>query len=886
MNKRIVSGLLALLLALGCALPANAAALSASYDETYYATLDYYGGLQESSVVKSYRMGGQSSITDYGSYDEVVNLTDQTQPVMEGGKVVFTPQTGTSGKFYFEGKTSRPYEELPWTISLSYKLNGAPVLAEDLAGKTGLVEIMLDIVPNAKAGTYAKSNLVLTAATAFNDDDITSLEAPGAEVQLLGNLRTVLFAVLPGEEQHFSIRVGSDSFESMGIVFLAVPATLQQLDKVARLREVKEETEDSLEAMDASLDIILDTLEGMSGSLNTAAGGLDKLNAARGTVSSRKEDIYAAGDGLHDLDAARAIVFDGVDGLSQSADQALASLDALAAALSTLDRYGAVCVQGVEDANVVLNDLNAALQDLTPQMEAVRQAVGKLQSDSEKLAALLTEVEKNDQRAVEVATDLQWNLEYLQDAVEDMQVDLERLERALRLTTGLKPLTAQDLLGMLSDQEQAQMKEVLSLHKQYEDYLKANGQTGSQLSFESFIIVGVYRQFCEQAVKAQVEALAPGQVQKAVTAQSQALGRELTAEEITAIRAQVVETLTQAVTAQLPSLEAFTQAPEAQTYVRQAKAAATAYEQFAAKEGMLETVNGKISEINSVLTNITGPTGKVVDDLADICQEATNTGLTQDLSDVGEMCYDLLKALEDHRGDGAALLEHADEVGDIVSAVSRVGDSLLNETGRLTSLVNTYHPQVLAAIDDVVALSDALQTSLKDASAALNSAKALLDAARPGLDAGTEKTLNGLSTAMDALRAADGDLDSGARATLSGVAAALRSSTTGLSQTATIRDAKTTIHDLIDEQWDEHSGQVDTLLNMDAGATPVSMTSQRNPAPQNVQYILRTQPIQVEEGEGDAPEVRVEKDSRSVWQRIVDMFADLWNGFIGLFKKK
>lgn len=287
-----------------------------------------------------------------------------------------------------------------------------------------------------------------------------------------------------------------------------------------------------------------------------------------------------------------------------------------------------------------------------------------------------------------------------------------------------------------------------------------------------------------------------------------------------------------------------------------------------------------------MLTAITGPTGQVVGDLADICREASYTGLAEDLSDLGEMCVDLLQALEDHRGEGAALLEHADEVGTIVVEISRVGDSLLDQTQRLTGLVNTYHPQVLSAIGDVTALSTALQTALGDASAALGNAKALVDAARPGLDTGTEKTLNGLNTAIDALRAADGDLDSGTRSTLSGVAAALRSSTNGLSQTSVIREAKTTIHDLVEEQWDAHAGEVDTLLNIDAGAAPVSMTSDKNPAPQNVQYILRTQPIQVEAGEEDASEPQAAQDDRSVWQRVVDMFVDLWNGFIGLFKRK
>ena len=50
----------------------------------------------------------------------------------------------------------------------------------------------------------------------------------------------VLFMVMPGEEQHFAIRVGSDDFSFSGLVLLAVPATLQQLDQIADLRQAKE----------------------------------------------------------------------------------------------------------------------------------------------------------------------------------------------------------------------------------------------------------------------------------------------------------------------------------------------------------------------------------------------------------------------------------------------------------------------------------------------------------------------------------------------------------------------------------------------------------------------------------------------------------------------
>lgn len=126
--------------------------------------------------------------------------------------------------FYFEGKTTRPFEALPWTLAVSYKLNGVPTRAEELAGKTGVVEINLDAIPNPDAIEYARNNYTLEAMAIFNQDDILSLEAPGAQVQLIGNLRAVLFIGLPGEECHYTIRVGSEDFSFGGLTFMHVPA--------------------------------------------------------------------------------------------------------------------------------------------------------------------------------------------------------------------------------------------------------------------------------------------------------------------------------------------------------------------------------------------------------------------------------------------------------------------------------------------------------------------------------------------------------------------------------------------------------------------------------------------------------------------------------------
>ena len=62
---------------------AGAAADTPVCDETLYITMDPYGEIKESSVVKSYTMNGSSRIVDYGTYNRITNMTDHSEPVTE-----------------------------------------------------------------------------------------------------------------------------------------------------------------------------------------------------------------------------------------------------------------------------------------------------------------------------------------------------------------------------------------------------------------------------------------------------------------------------------------------------------------------------------------------------------------------------------------------------------------------------------------------------------------------------------------------------------------------------------------------------------------------------------------------------------------------------------
>ena len=101
------AGAAALSLVMAVSLVPCAGAVDPLVDESYYGTLDYYGGLTDGSVVKSYRLNGNMDLADVGSYTEVNNLTDRTEPTVEGERVTFHL---TDESLKVAGRHERPVE--------------------------------------------------------------------------------------------------------------------------------------------------------------------------------------------------------------------------------------------------------------------------------------------------------------------------------------------------------------------------------------------------------------------------------------------------------------------------------------------------------------------------------------------------------------------------------------------------------------------------------------------------------------------------------------------------------------------------------------------------------------------------------------------------------
>lgn len=297
-GARMLAAGLAAALAAG-SVPAGAAEPQVSVDESVYVTMDYYGRITDTSIVKGCDINGNNQFVDYGNYSKVTNMSTNDEPKLADDHVEWDLPEGT-GRFYFECVPKDIEHALPWTIDVDYSLNGSPARAEDLAGASGLVQVDIDAVPNDEAGEYYRHNMMLIAITLVNMEDVNSFRADGAQMQTVGSQKAAIFVAMPGEDTSFSYQIGSDSFESTGTFFLMAPITLSQLDQLSDLKDAKARTEDAFDAMNASLDIILNSLAQLPDGLRQTQEALNTLDRARETIYDAKDGMGNRIDKLND----------------------------------------------------------------------------------------------------------------------------------------------------------------------------------------------------------------------------------------------------------------------------------------------------------------------------------------------------------------------------------------------------------------------------------------------------------------------------------------------------------------------------------------------------------------------------------------------------------
>ena len=971
---RVGSCALSALMVLG-SIPAAAIGdgVTATYDEAYYAMTDYYGNLTDGSVVKSYRTNGIATLTDYGDYDEIINLTDGTMPARNGGMTTFRlDEKALPGTFYFEGKTTKPFQQLPWTISMSYTLNGVPTKAEDLAGQAGVVEIHLDIVPNERASEYARNNYTLEAMAIFNQDDILSLEAPGAQVQLIGNLRAVLFLGLPGEECHYTIRVGSEDFAFGGMTFLMVPATLSQLEEIAKLSERKDDLEDNYNKLSGSIDSLLDAMTAMTGSLNASANGLEQLNKARGIFSDGKGVIYSGTDALREDFFNLADVLEPMEGQIETLSKTISD------SKSTLRSM----TNTVSDLKGDLKDVESALRDLedgTGDARKVFSALGSLRKSLKALQEALGGTVKDTSGKLDETIDKNQNVgsttvNQVKEAhsayvEKDRKTFYQNLLELKGTDTAEAAATVRKI--MATRQELSNLKTTLAqveaTRQQLQERLEQTQQKDPELNSPEAKRLQAGIAECDENIakikagiqqyEAGLEASGANRLETAYQAKSQMTFQQF---------CQQVLGQSAATAKQMNDLWLVYASGKVE-YDKDSPTGAETPDQGGTLSGELLHNDPEDSSEKNTSSGDSAPSG----DHSDGSSEKTPGGNGSESTDAGNGTGDQVSSGAQNPPDSSNTDENGSENtgsgenngenngggsqkdptdapnppdpenpgtetepdaplppsesvgGAVVDLISGGLDSAMAEIAKLqkslAGVMNRLKDPTSQVISDLSALCgqienlSSLLNSAEDLSAAIRHSSAdlrdilddvedlqdILDDYEPVLQ-DTLKTVSSLSTsAIKTIRDTQGlisdtealmkstgaTLDDGTKQTLEGLAAVLRSTAKTMGTAGQIKDAKTSICDIIEDTWDEYTGDVNNLLLMDATAEAVSLTDSRNPSPESIQILIRTQEITMPDEDETEAEAAAEVQT-TFWGRVAQMFKDFWAAITGLFGGK
>lgn len=280
-----------------------------SKNEIVYAKTDAEGATNGVYVVNFFDTPDAEDVVDPAAYESVENLSTTDELSQEGGAVHLTT---TAGKpFYYQG-TMDAQTKLPWKVSVSYELDGAPISAQDVAGASGDLAMTLSISPDESSedlSDFTQSYLVQAQGT-FPSDKFSVSDAGDATMAQSGGNTVATCLVLPGESDTFTLRGTASDFETSGWQISALPLSLS----------VDLASQDTSE-LSASTDEL-------QSAILSASDGSDGVSSGAGSVASGATGLS---DGLAQLDGSSASLEAGWRQMAQGIDDASSGADSLAA---------------------------------------------------------------------------------------------------------------------------------------------------------------------------------------------------------------------------------------------------------------------------------------------------------------------------------------------------------------------------------------------------------------------------------------------------------------------------------------------------------------------------------------------------------------------------
>lgn len=310
---------------------------SVGKDETVYVNLNYDGTVSKMNVVNYFRALDIGIYQDYGNYENVINLTNEAEPVIDGDSIRWD-LTDANENFYYQGQLTRG--ELPWTLDIEYKLAGATVKAEDLAGASGEIRININVEENKAADEYFRQNYMMQITVPFNMQNSTLISAPGAVQMIAGHTKTLAFTVLPQTAAHFEIIAQVEDFSMEAIDIAMMKADLSSYMDVTEMTEGFGTMSDGMEGLSEGTVQLKDGISELSGGIGSISDGLNELSLGTpklsGGMNQFEEGLTTFAGGLKGLASGSSQMKEGLQGLNDNGSQLLTGYQGIEGGMASI----------------------------------------------------------------------------------------------------------------------------------------------------------------------------------------------------------------------------------------------------------------------------------------------------------------------------------------------------------------------------------------------------------------------------------------------------------------------------------------------------------------------------------------------------------------------
>lgn len=851
-NRIMAAGMVFVMLCTGTgSLPAYGAEASVDVDETMYVNLDYYGRVDKINVVKGVGLNGRTEFTDYGTYENVINMSNSIEPVLGDGTVTWQLPQAQRGRFYYKCAVDKDIMVLPWDFDVSYKLNGVPTDADKLAGASGLIEINVKAEPNDNAGAYYRNNMMLMVAVPVDMSKCYSVEAEGSQTQNLGDTTAVVFTALPGEDGDYTVRIGTDSFETIGVIMAMVPGTVEDLEHIKDLKEAKDTWQDAGDELYDSLEQMAKSVENMRQGVNQVRQGMDSAESARQKWSNSKDSILAGND------------------------QTLAALTSVSQQMDTMIPHLQTAKDCAEVVHSSMNDIVSTLGDMQDPLRKLQTRLKNIENSAGGISSDLPELKKTMESIIALDTQLQASqdtlLTYLSlyksssakaRKLYDEELDEEELEDMEDVDYGVSNGGSHSSSGGSGSQENTQN------NNQGND--QESGNSGSSTDGKDNPDGGAGGSGTE-------EGSGGGSTDGSGGASGTGSGTGS------------------------GSTDGSGGASGSET------GSGNGSGSTAGGGGASGSGTGNGSESGSTAgegntggspaenSTASGDTGSSTPDTGTVISSAKNAGNTGNTGLAGisvtasiERKNIPLVSSPDPQGAAKAIEQALYEKVAVLQDLSAQSKSLTDRMSNLmddTSDSAKYSAEIVDNMDylieDLKALNDSLDVYYPDLQTALDDSRELVRRTTDALNNG----ISTLTIIQNTLKDSSDDFDAAARDSLRGSMELLDKSLNILDSTTAMRQAGRTMKDTIDNELDKFDTD-NRFLFMDPSADKVSFTSDRNKPPKTLQIVMRTDEISVDDDTAKTADAEVAKAKESPLKRMWNVLVQMWKAMVSIFKNR